>query len=147
MIFKFNNLTYDVPEGVGISIEVTAEREEIDGEVHSHLDFNFVKDGEHIPMLGGVDERGQRVKRWNDYGIQRVIGGLSKKEKIMSSEEDAERGPVARGERTFVVSAKDTAGEWKTLRVVEVRITQPVVVYSDTAGTLMISGARGGGAD
>ena len=47
--------------------------------------------------------------------------------------------------RKFVVSVKDTSGEWMTFHAIEVKVAQPVVVYSDTAGVVTISGARGGG--
>jgi hypothetical protein len=70
--FTFNNLTYEVPEGVGISIEVMSWTEEIGGESHHHFDFNFVKDGDHIPMLGGTDEEGSPVESWDDVGIRKV---------------------------------------------------------------------------
>lgn len=72
MRFSFNNLTYEVPENAGISIEVSESKEEIGGETHVHLDFNFVKDGEHIPMLGGTDEAGAPVESWEDVGIRRI---------------------------------------------------------------------------
>lgn len=72
MRFKFNNLTYEVPEGAGISIEVSETTEEMGGEVHYHLDFNFVKDGDHIPMLGGTDEQGAPVLSWADLGIEEI---------------------------------------------------------------------------
>lgn len=64
MKFTFNNFTYEVPEGAGISIEVVVDAE--------HADFNFVKDGDHVPMLGGVDEEGRPVQSWADLGITRV---------------------------------------------------------------------------
>lgn len=64
MIFKFNHLTYDVPEGVGISIEVEVS--------NNCVDFNFVKDGDHIPMLGGIDEHDNSIESWEDVGIKRI---------------------------------------------------------------------------
>lgn len=72
MIFKFFNRIYDVPDDAGISIEVTETTEMIDGQRHAHLDFNFVKDGDHIPMLGGWDEQGNEVESWADLGIRRI---------------------------------------------------------------------------
>lgn len=63
MKFSFNNLKYEVPEGIDIEVVVDNE----------HADFNFVVDGKHIPVLGGTDERGESVKSWNDIGIKTLV--------------------------------------------------------------------------
>jgi hypothetical protein len=64
MRFSFNHLVYEVPDDAGISIEVVVDDE--------HADYNFVKDGDHIPMLGGIDEEGNPVESWEDVGIRRL---------------------------------------------------------------------------
>lgn len=66
MLFKFNHLTYEVPEKAGVSVKVEVGAE--------HADYNFVDEhGEDIPKLGGTDEQGRPVKSWDDYGI-RLVG-------------------------------------------------------------------------
>lgn len=73
MLFKFNHLTYEVPENAGVTIEVTTEECQVGDDMHYHVDFNFVDEhGEHIPMLGGTDEKGAPVRSWDDYGIRFV---------------------------------------------------------------------------
>lgn len=64
MRFTFNHLSYEVPEGVGISIRVDVDDE--------HADFNFVKDDDDIPMHGGTDENGNNVESWDDVGIRKL---------------------------------------------------------------------------
>jgi hypothetical protein len=62
MIFQFNHLRYEVPEGIDIVVVVDNE----------HGDFNFVKDGEIIPVLGGVDEEGRKLPTWDEIGIRKM---------------------------------------------------------------------------
>ena len=69
MKFKFNNLEYEVPEGIDIEVEVEHYEDE------THVDFNFVRNaqwGLHIPMLGGTNEEGRRVESWADAGIKEL---------------------------------------------------------------------------
>ena len=66
--FSFNHRTFDVPKGIGIEVVVGPYGDLEEGEA----DFNFVKDGEHIPMLGGTDEHGNEVPNWNDVGIREL---------------------------------------------------------------------------
>lgn len=48
--------------------------------------------------------------------------------------------------RTFVISVKDPGGNWTTLAAIEIVVTQPIAVYSDTAGVVRISSGGTGGA-
>lgn len=43
--------------------------------------------------------------------------------------------------RALTISVKHQDGEWATWTVLEVRVAQPIAVYSDTAGTVSIRGA------
>lgn len=63
MIFTFQRCRFDVPEGIEIVVK--------DFLHHGKFitDFDFVKDGEVIAMLGGIDENGNRYPTWNDVGI------------------------------------------------------------------------------
>lgn len=47
----------------------------------------------------------------------------------------------ARSSRVLVISVKDPSGDWMTLPALEVLVTQPMVVYSNTAGVVTISAA------
>lgn len=40
--------------------------------------------------------------------------------------------------RVFVLSVKDKHGDWKMLTALEVRVAQPIELYTDTAGVLAI---------
>lgn len=64
MRFSYNHLTYEVPDGIDIVVEVTGD--------HYTADFNFVKDGEIIAMFGGTGNQGERLPTWEDVGITRV---------------------------------------------------------------------------
>jgi hypothetical protein len=63
MRFTFNHLVYDVPSDVDILVEVDDE----------HADFNFLRDGEIIAMLGGIDEKGEVALTWEDIGVKQIV--------------------------------------------------------------------------
>ena len=57
---------YELPEGVDVEIDV------FESHGVTHVDFNFTRDGEHIPILGGTDGQGNRVPGWKEVGIRSV---------------------------------------------------------------------------
>ncbi len=44
--------------------------------------------------------------------------------------------------KKFVVSVKDTDGDWTTLHAIELRIAGPITLHSDTAGVITINNER-----
>lgn len=69
--FTFGHLTFEVPEGIEIVVDFPMVTDP-DGVEREHVDFNFVRDGEVIAMLGGTDEDGDLLPSWEGVGIRRV---------------------------------------------------------------------------
>lgn len=94
MRFRFNHLLYEVPESVVDEIEI---EHYVNVEGCQYADFNFVKDGEHLPKLGGTGEHGEKLPTWEDLGI-RQIGPMTKSGKVLTDADiraladEAERG-------------------------------------------------------
>jgi hypothetical protein len=72
MIFEFNHLRYEVPEGIDIKVECLSHP---DGLLVA--DYNFMKNGEVIAKLDGVNEHGRRVKGWEGHGIRKLNSAVA----------------------------------------------------------------------
>jgi hypothetical protein len=58
--------TWELPNDVSVIVHT------VECMGHDIIDFDFHKDGQVIPMLGGTDEDGKRISGWVEVGIRKV---------------------------------------------------------------------------
>lgn len=99
---------------------------------------------QHLEEALALAERAEWHSRFEDVGVFRTDSGkVLTDDDIERLSEEAEKGyDISRlTRRSFVISVKAPSGDWSTYEAIELRIAEPIVMSSDTAGVVTINKA------